>query len=64
MAYTIVNGIRFHDEVAGDGPPVLLINGLGSPAASWALQGEGARAVAHARIPLMPSLRAILRAHR
>jgi pimeloyl-ACP methyl ester carboxylesterase len=38
MAYTIVNGIRFHYEVAGDGDPVLLINGLGSPAVSWALQ--------------------------
>jgi pimeloyl-ACP methyl ester carboxylesterase len=38
MAYTIVNGIRFHYDVAGDGPAVLLINGLGSPAASWALQ--------------------------
>jgi pimeloyl-ACP methyl ester carboxylesterase len=38
MAYAIVNGIRFHYDVAGDGPPVLLINGLGSPAASWALQ--------------------------
>jgi 3-oxoadipate enol-lactonase len=38
MAYTIVNGIRFHYDVAGEGPAVLLINGLGSPAVSWALQ--------------------------
>ena len=38
MAYTIVNGIRFHYDVTGDGPAVLLVNGLGSPAASWALQ--------------------------
>jgi pimeloyl-ACP methyl ester carboxylesterase len=38
MAYAIVNGIRIHDEVTGTGDPVLLVNGLGSPAASWALQ--------------------------
>src|SRR5216117_1508490 len=38
MAYAIVNGIRVHYDVSGDGPPVLLISGLGAPAASWALQ--------------------------
>ena len=38
MAYTILNGIRFHYEVAGAGAPVLLINGLSAPAAHWALQ--------------------------
>ena len=38
MAYAIVNGIRIHYEVAGAGDPVLLVNGLGSPAVSWSLQ--------------------------
>jgi pimeloyl-ACP methyl ester carboxylesterase len=38
MAYAIVNGIRFHYETTGEGPAVLLINGLGSPSAGWALQ--------------------------
>src|SRR5436190_4172352 len=38
MAYAIVNGIRVHYDVSGDGPPVLLISGLGSPAIGWALQ--------------------------
>jgi len=38
MAYAIVNGIRLHYDVAGEGPPVLLISGLGSPAIGWALQ--------------------------
>lgn len=38
MAYAIVNGIRLHYDVAGDGPPVVLISGLGSPAIGWALQ--------------------------
>ena len=38
MAYAIVNGIRLHYEVTGEGPPVLLISGLGAPAVGWALQ--------------------------
>jgi 3-oxoadipate enol-lactonase len=38
MAYAIVNGIRIHYEVTGAGDAVLLLNGLGSPAVSWALQ--------------------------
>ena len=38
MAYAIVNGIRLHYDVTGAGDPVLLLNGLGSPAVSWALQ--------------------------
>jgi pimeloyl-ACP methyl ester carboxylesterase len=32
MAYAIINGIRLHYDVTGEGPPVLLISGLGSPA--------------------------------
>jgi len=38
MAYAIVNGIRIHYEVTGAGDAALLLNGLGAPAASWALQ--------------------------
>ena len=38
MAYAIINGIRLHYDVTGEGPPVLLISGLGSPAVGWALQ--------------------------
>ena len=38
MAYAIVNGIRLHYETTGEGPPVLLVNGLGAPAVGWALQ--------------------------
>jgi 3-oxoadipate enol-lactonase len=38
MAYAIVNRIRIHYEVAGQGDPVLLVNGLGSPAVNWLLQ--------------------------
>ena len=38
MAYGIVNGIRVHYDVVGEGDAVLLVNGLGSPAAGWALQ--------------------------
>jgi pimeloyl-ACP methyl ester carboxylesterase len=38
MPYAILNGIRMHFEVSGKGDPVLLINGLSAPAASWALQ--------------------------
>lgn len=40
MAYAVVNKIRLHYEVSGHGDPVLLINGLGSPAVSWALQAK------------------------
>ena len=38
MAYAILNRIRMHYEVAGDGDPVLLINGLSAPAANWGFQ--------------------------
>jgi len=38
MPYAIVNRIRMHYEVAGQGDAVLMINGLGAPAAQWALQ--------------------------
>jgi pimeloyl-ACP methyl ester carboxylesterase len=38
MPYAIVNKIRMHYEVAGQGAPVLLINGLSAPSAGWALQ--------------------------
>src|SRR5258708_22427015 len=40
MAYAIINSIRMHFEVSGKGDPVLLINGLSAPAASWALQAK------------------------
>src|SRR4051812_8220785 len=35
MPYTQVNGINLHYEVAGQGQPLLLIMGLGAPAAAW-----------------------------
>src|SRR5918996_2392452 len=38
MPFAIVNKVRMHYEVAGEGDPVLLINGLSAPAANWALQ--------------------------
>jgi len=38
MAYAVINKIRVHYEVAGQGDPVLMINGLSAPAVSWALQ--------------------------
>jgi 3-oxoadipate enol-lactonase len=38
MPYAVVNTIRMHYEVAGQGDPVLMINGLSAPAANWALQ--------------------------
>ena len=38
MPYAIINKIRIHYEVAGQGAPVLMINGLSAPAVSWALQ--------------------------
>jgi len=40
MPYAIINNIRMHFEVSGKGDPVLLINGLSAPAASWALQAK------------------------
>ncbi len=40
MPYAIVNRIRMHYEVAGQGDPVLLISGLSSPGANWALQAR------------------------
>ncbi|HEU4366900.1 MAG TPA: alpha/beta hydrolase [Methylomirabilota bacterium] len=38
MPYTVLNRIRVHYEVAGQGAPVLLINGLSAPSVGWALQ--------------------------
>ena len=38
MPYAIINKIRMHYETSGQGDPVLLINGLSSPAVGWALQ--------------------------
>jgi pimeloyl-ACP methyl ester carboxylesterase len=38
MPYAIINKIRMHYEVTGQGPPVLLINGLSAPSVAWALQ--------------------------
>ncbi len=35
MPYTQVNGINFHYEIEGEGQPLLLIMGLGAPAAAW-----------------------------
>jgi pimeloyl-ACP methyl ester carboxylesterase len=40
MSYAVINNIRVHFEIAGKGDPVLLINGLSSPAANWALQAK------------------------
>ncbi len=41
MPYAIVNRIRMHYEVSGQGDPVLLISGLSAPAVNWALQVKG-----------------------
>jgi 3-oxoadipate enol-lactonase len=38
MPYAVLNKIRMHYDVTGQGPPVLLINGLSAPAVGWALQ--------------------------
>ncbi|HXH83702.1 MAG TPA: alpha/beta fold hydrolase [Candidatus Tectomicrobia bacterium] len=38
MPSAILNKIRVHYEVAGQGAPVLLLSGLSAPAAGWALQ--------------------------
>jgi len=38
MPHAVVNRIRIHYEVAGQGDPLLLINGLSAPAANFALQ--------------------------
>jgi 3-oxoadipate enol-lactonase len=35
MSTTTVNGISMHYEVSGDGPPLLLIAGLGSSSIAW-----------------------------
>ncbi len=40
MPYAIINKIRVHYEVSGQGDPVLLISGLSAPAANWALQAK------------------------
>jgi 3-oxoadipate enol-lactonase len=38
MPHATVNAIRMHYEVAGQGDPVLMINGLSAPAANWGFQ--------------------------
>ena len=38
MPYAVINKIRMHYEVTGQGAPVLLINGLSAPSVGWALQ--------------------------
>jgi pimeloyl-ACP methyl ester carboxylesterase len=38
MPYAVLNKIRMRYEVTGQGPPVLLINGLSAPSVGWALQ--------------------------
>ncbi len=40
MPYAIINRIRMHYEVSGQGAPVLMINGLSAPAVNWALQAK------------------------
>jgi len=38
MAWAIVNGIRLHYEVAGQGDPVLLVAGMSMPGSMWSPQ--------------------------
>jgi pimeloyl-ACP methyl ester carboxylesterase len=38
MPFAVLNKIRMHYDVTGQGPPVLLINGLSAPSAGWLLQ--------------------------
>jgi pimeloyl-ACP methyl ester carboxylesterase len=38
MPYAVLNKIRMHYDVTGQGPPVLLINGLSAPSVGWSLQ--------------------------
>lgn len=38
MPYAVINKIRMHYEVTGQGPPVILISGLSAPSIGWALQ--------------------------
>lgn len=40
MPYAVINKIRMHYEVSGQGAPVLLINGLSAPAVNWAFQAR------------------------
>ena len=40
MPYAIVNKIRMHYAVSGQGAPVLMINGLSAPSVNWALQAK------------------------
>lgn len=38
MPYAVINKIRMHYEVTGQGPPVILISGLSAPSIGWTLQ--------------------------
>ena len=39
--YVVTNGVRLHYlEFPGDGPPLVLLPGITSPAANWGFVGE------------------------
>src|SRR5947208_6920247 len=40
MPFAVINQIRIHYEVSGQGAPVLMINGLSAPSVNWALQAK------------------------
>lgn len=40
MPYAVLNKIRMHYEVFGQGDPVLMINGLSAPAVGWLMQSR------------------------
>lgn len=41
MATATVNGVSLHYEVEGEGPPLLLIAGLGLSSLAWAATAPG-----------------------